>query len=762
MMKEHEYCAISNVGFTVICSLLSVFIVLTFILTGILIRCHYHYRKKYRRAVQNQSGPNQNYAFAADRSDVSREQIAHIPPRHFLYPHYGSQMPFEPVRMRHIGESSNHNYNAQPILTNTGSVASELNENRSHTTHDSHDGSHPVMNDVNRDSQVVVDEKNIGLFDHASYDSSLNDLFKPSDRSFTQTVLGKQLVSIAKDVTSKGDILFLDNMGISLHVPEGAVHEGETKRIVLVLNWDLSDNPEMKNDESLVSPVVYVGPHGLKLNKACTLAFRHCAFDPRQIRVLRSETEITETKSWEAMCDRDDVSGSCYLTPDECQLKINTFTLFTCIQTPLNNVIGKKWLQIAVFACPLRQNADHHPMRVYFLNKTNCALQWAIQSEAKFGGKLVCPEKTFLFDGGDLDMFTESTYISDGWELIDDKKCESVAFLNIWHGQCPHITMCFRRNTKKRKSSSSRKSALEINLKLFAYQNTLNEVGEIIVIQMLEDEKAQRSVVVAPCNHHTNIKVVTYNASNKSEDSAYPPSVTCKEDSYDSDTSSDSASSHKGKHSGGRVNVTVVHKNKTVQELRSSNFHDTPVTRNIPHNLRKQLVILLDPVRTPIGNDWRDFASALHLDELIPSLEASGNPTSNLLDKVEERDIRLDELKDIFLSIQREDCVREICKYIKEEIKDTDNLTEAAKEKEPTENEYDSGIHGNRNLHSEESSWTGNFASNLYEGVSSSSKGCVQTDRPSLTDSSGFKSNPPNDSFLHSRDITLMKSVYNS
>lgn len=127
-----------------------------------------------------------------------------------------------------------------------------------------------------------------------------------------------------------------------------------------MLDWDLSDNPQMKKEESLVSPVVYVGPHGLVLNKPCTLTFRHCAFNPHQIRVMCSRTELTDQKAWCAFCDRADDTGVCNLTPDECQLKIDTFTLYTCVQAPLDDCLGKKWLQIAVFACPLRKEIKHH------------------------------------------------------------------------------------------------------------------------------------------------------------------------------------------------------------------------------------------------------------------------------------------------------------------------------------------------------------------------------------------------------------------
>jgi hypothetical protein len=218
----------------------------------------------------------------------------------------------------------------------------------------------PVVNPAYSESLINSDNESIT-------DDPLRDLYTETERSFTQTVCGKLLVSIARSIGYKGGVLYLDNMGISLHIPEGAVKRGDTKLVVLVLNWDLSDNPEMKKEQSLVSPVVYVGPHGLKLEKPCTLIFRHCAYNRNQIRVMRSETELTHQKTWEEVCNQGDNSGICYLTPDECQLNIETFTLYTCIQTPVENMIGKKWLQIAVFACPLRNEINHHQVFTTFI-----------------------------------------------------------------------------------------------------------------------------------------------------------------------------------------------------------------------------------------------------------------------------------------------------------------------------------------------------------------------------------------------------------
>jgi hypothetical protein len=185
-----------------------------------------------------------------------------------------------------------------------------------------------------------------------------------SQRSQTITVQNKEVVFIARRVSSKGDNLVLDKMGVSLCVPPGAIKDGELKTIVLVLNWDLSDNPNMTEKQALVSPVVYVGPHDLKLEKQCTLCFKHCSFDTRQIKIMKSETELTESKEWNEYCNVEDDTGLCVLTPDECQLRIDTFTLYTCLQSPTDTEDCRKWLQVAAFSMPLKSNINHQQVRI--------------------------------------------------------------------------------------------------------------------------------------------------------------------------------------------------------------------------------------------------------------------------------------------------------------------------------------------------------------------------------------------------------------
>lgn len=517
-------------------------------------------------------------------------------------------------------------------------------------------------------------------------DNTNRELFQVSDRSITQTICGKQVVSIAKRIGHEGGTLILDNMGIFLKIPEGAVDFGQWKLVGLVLNWDLTDNPQMSPQQSLVSPVVFVGPNGLKLNKECILSFRHCAFDPRHIRVMRSETDLYQEKDWKAVCDKSEKDSRYYCTADEVQIKINSFNMYTCIQQPVDNIAGKKWLQIAVFACPLRREIKHHQIRVYFLNKTPCALQWAIQNEANFSGKLVCPEKVFLFDGGELDMFAITRYISKGWLAIDDNSVEKVSFLTIWHGHCPHVSICYKRDPCQESDSSSGDLATELSLNLFTYQTNRQDDGEKIFIQVAEDRVAPFTKDGYSCKrHHVDEVEIEINTNLDLTKSQTDHGQSLPSSSSYVLKSSDNMSRNSGQHpetplTGSRQEVSrdddeatetnklrvVVNARNSIQYARNcedqflENSDKKP--RKVPHHVRQKLKILLDPEKS-IGSDWRDLAAKLDLDQCIPKLERYESPTEKLLNYIENQAITLNQLQGIFRDIDREDCATELEAY---------------------------------------------------------------------------------------------------
>lgn len=93
---------------------------------------------------------------------------------------------------------------------------------------------------------------------------------------------------------------------------------------------------------------------------------------------------------------------------------ISLRSLYTCVlEAPLGQT-AHKWLQLAVFCSPLAPGQTHLQLRVYFLNNTPCALQWAITNEQPHGGRMRGPCQLFDFTGARADQCLKLKYISEG------------------------------------------------------------------------------------------------------------------------------------------------------------------------------------------------------------------------------------------------------------------------------------------------------------------------------------------------------------
>ncbi|XP_014779205.1 UNC5C-like protein [Octopus bimaculoides] len=463
----------------------------------------------------------------------------------------------------------------------------------------------------------------------------LKEIYQITERSITKQICNKLVVCVSHLVTDVGDTLILDNMGISLYIPPGAIESGKKQVISLVLNWDLSDNPLMTGDESLVSPLVYCGPHGLKLKQSCQLTFKHCAFNVNELKILKSETELTGHKDWQQIKDKDhsgnnneQCQNSFNITPNECQVNISSFTLFTAIMTILEDCDDDslpqscKWLQLAAFSCPLKSNSSHYQIRIYFLNKTPCALQWAIQNEAKFGGVLCCPEKVFLFDGKKgvghgKDVIINTIYTSEGWEMIEDTDDESnrIPFLYIWHGKCPYASLCFHRQL------STSKPTKDLSLQFHIFQETLESAGEKLIVQ------------------------------NQAKPNIY-------------DDSEQQCQKHKSPQIKIQVSVDGFKESQDIFDVANH-----LKCKKIPQELRLKLKLLLDP-SCLFDKNWKALASYLKLDSSIRYMEAKDSPTDQLLDILEQKMYSLEAIHHILTDIGRIDAATEIEEFLEQSVEE--------------------------------------------------------------------------------------------
>ncbi|XP_041360685.1 UNC5C-like protein [Gigantopelta aegis] len=476
------------------------------------------------------------------------------------------------------------------------------------------------------------------------FEGSMQELQIPTERSVVRQVSGKLLAYITHEVDSSGDSLILDDMGVSLHIPRNAVPVGKKYPITLALNWDISDAPPLDSSQAQVSPVIYCGPHGLKLDKPCILSYKHCAYDPQNIKILVSESEIlTGEKGWKPLCGAKEEGRKCVVTEDECYVRLDHFSLITSTQSAVDGNPGKKWLQVAVFASSLVSSISHYQIRVYFFNKTPCNLQWAIYHEAKFGGKLACPEKTFLFSGAGEDMQLKLHYLSDYWVPVDENGVETVSFLQIWHNKCPHAAMCFKRSSSRRKDPQQEAAVQvrmdEINIHFLMYQNQQENTVEKIIIHMVEDKTIQDISDLTPTKQVTNIRV---ESSSPSGSSSSPIVIL-----------SSSPGTVRGQRDDQQQHLDLDEIQRSLSEKQT-----------IPMLLKHQLILMLDP-RCTFHHDWRELAARLGLDRVIPFLEDKYSPTSIILQHMENKGKTLLELYNILKQMEREDAASFVEKYLR-------------------------------------------------------------------------------------------------
>ena len=314
-----------------------------------------------------------------------------------------------------------------------------------------------------------------------------------------------------------------------------------------------------------------------------------------------------------------------------------------------------------------------------------------------------------------MQVFYFSRYISTGWELLEKEEKERITFLNIWHGKCPHISVCFRRSTYEQETVSEPCVAIEMSLRLLTFQDELQESAEKIFIQVFEDDITPINDNEIKCDrtHVDDVHIHihhNYGASGGSDPGFGQRQVVSR-----------SSENSNATDNGDRSVQIVVNSGPSYPsgtESLGTVMSSLPKSL-LSHDVRKKLVIMLDPSRSPIGSDWRDFAGALGKDSMICYLQSTSSPTSHLLDIVESNNMQLSELYTIFDNIERKDCAKVVKEYM-----DGDNQR-AESTRDASENSYadndDTSVKISNRLQSEESSWTDcSYRGNRYNTNSGS------------------------------------------
>uniref|UniRef100_G3TJA1 UNC5C-like protein n=1 Tax=Loxodonta africana TaxID=9785 RepID=G3TJA1_LOXAF len=308
-------------------------------------------------------------------------------------------------------------------------------------------------------------------------------------------LMHKLLVFSAREVDHRGGCLMLQDTGISLLIPPGAVAVGRQERVSLVLVWDLSDAPSLSRSQALVSPVVACGPHGASFLKPCTLTFKHCAQQPSHTRTYSSNTTLLDAKVWRPLG-----RPGAHTSRDECCIHLSHFSLSLqfskTVFHPMSVLLHLFFflgsyvlLSPSLLAIPLARGGP-------------CVESSGLDHEQPHGGRCVgC--QLFDFTGARADQCLKLKYISEGWENVDDSSCQLIPHLHIWHGKCPFRSFCFRRKVVNESEDCSAVNN-EIIVTMHTFQDGLEtKYMEILRFQASEEESWAAPPPVSqppPCN----------------------------------------------------------------------------------------------------------------------------------------------------------------------------------------------------------------------------------------------------------------------
>ncbi|CAL1548287.1 unnamed protein product [Lymnaea stagnalis] len=115
------------------------------------------------------------------------------------------------------------------------------------------------------------------------------------------------IIATAKGIfTSKGGLLESQETGVSIFIPEGAIEENFEQEIYFKVCRDNSLLPPLDTEkgETLLSPLVMCGPHGIQFKKPVELRLPHCASanpESWSFALKSSDSPSGKTTEWQNM-----------------------------------------------------------------------------------------------------------------------------------------------------------------------------------------------------------------------------------------------------------------------------------------------------------------------------------------------------------------------------------------------------------------------------------------------------------------------------
>jgi len=390
-------------------------------------------------------------------------------------------------------------------------------------------------------------------------------------------------------VTSAGGELALRGAGVTLTVPEGALAAGQQEDLYLAVLCDAKDRPQLADDETLLSPVVLVGPPGTQFLKPVIISFHHCANlkTAWDISVYASESQPDEPPHWESvvMLGEETINTPVYTQLDHNRVHVMTESLqrFVLVGEPAGGGPAVKNLRLAAFGPRLAPGSGECCIRCYVVEDTRAAFESVLQLERRLGGRLLDKPKTQPFQSGGAGLCLALEDLSLGWRCKPQADYQEIPYRHVWSSTCPLLHCSF--SLEHVGHVAAREGPLAFSARVQVHQK-----GSQSRRQMLRVSSSESGQVSSPL---------------PSRPAATPSTV--------------SATNTTGSSSGGSAVVS----------LDSSSGRLSVETR-------QRLCQCLNPPNAR-GNDWRMLAQMMQVNRYINYFATKQSPTDAILDLWEAR-----------------------------------------------------------------------------------------------------------------------------
>ncbi|XP_076459267.1 netrin receptor UNC5C-like isoform X2 [Babylonia areolata] len=384
-----------------------------------------------------------------------------------------------------------------------------------------------------------------------------------------------------------GGRLILPESGVMVTVPEGALPAGQVQEMYMAVCRDDKDRPPLSDQQTILSPVVLVGPPGIRLVKPIILSFHHCA-SVRQgdwiLSLYSSDAPVDQPPQWRRLAIVGQEATGCqvytHLDLNHCHVMTEYLNRYALIGESVPGGKAVKIYRLAAFAPALPPSMEYS-IRVYVVEDTQDALDGVVQVEQRLGGRLVDRPKQMAFQDGGHNLCLTLDDLSAGWRSKLPASYQEIPFRHIWSGNQNTLHCSFSLELVERDSGQ-----LSCKIQVFQKGVMANRQVMHVSTSFTQGDPLRGGV------------------------GGGAPSL------CGTTTTATTASS-----SGVSSLVTP---------------HPPVYGSRLPSHTRSQLCQLLDPPSVR-GNDWRMLAQALKLDRYVSYLDTQNSPTGGILDLWEAR-----------------------------------------------------------------------------------------------------------------------------